>query len=294
MLGLLDLYTELVSSFTNVNTMQIASEGHDEDDEEPSSAVPFEGGANFPRATELRVAVDGNHKLEEALAEKFIQLESTLQSQILQLDEYVQHAPHEPRLKGPYPAQVYHEILKSCQVLLDRLLTMRSVHQQVTVKDEAWRDYLNPSRRERYDMFGTVQMTFYLAASALQIKAPLPQYIPSAAGSRKRLMIKIRTCAFLTDYSSKFLVDTLKFRVLYTRFSGLQCRIARNSFFLILETSLDNLPDSSRIIEFTTEQMTYYAYIIVMRDVIEELDRITARLRLLFGTLGGVAGGIKL
>lgn len=50
-----------------------------------------------------------------------------LQIKLLALQDLLEQTEHEPRLKGPFPVQLYRDILTSLQTILDKLHSMRCV-----------------------------------------------------------------------------------------------------------------------------------------------------------------------
>lgn len=54
-------------------------------------------------------------------------MELHLQLQLIELQRLLSQTQHEPRLKGPFPVQLYRSILTSLQSILDKLHSMRCV-----------------------------------------------------------------------------------------------------------------------------------------------------------------------
>jgi Aromatic acid exporter family member 2 len=50
-----------------------------------------------------------------------------LQIKLIELQSLLTQAQHEPRLKGPFPVELYRRILISLQTILDKLHSMRCV-----------------------------------------------------------------------------------------------------------------------------------------------------------------------
>ncbi|KAI0219200.1 hypothetical protein L0F63_001818 [Massospora cicadina] len=145
--------------------------------------------ADPPRAT--RSLGSGASGCAQSL-HQFLELELGLQLQLLELGELLSHTAHEPRLKGPFPASTYRQVLQSCQVLLDKFVAMRIV----VTKDE-WQarvraDFVVPLNGFRSDLVGNVVLYFYILASALHLKSPLPPYLPPASLARRRLVAALR------------------------------------------------------------------------------------------------------
>jgi hypothetical protein len=58
-----------------------------------------------------------------------------LQIKLIELQSLLAQAQHEPRLKGPFPVELYRRILVSLQTILDKLHSMRCV----TTREEWYR-----------------------------------------------------------------------------------------------------------------------------------------------------------
>ncbi|KDQ07157.1 hypothetical protein BOTBODRAFT_167215 [Botryobasidium botryosum FD-172 SS1] len=124
-----------------------------------------------------------------ASVNEFMAMELHLQLKLIELQGLLSQTIHEPRLKGPFPVQLYRTILTSLQTILDRLHSMRCV----TTREECVRrDFIFPVNKERREMVGNVVLYFSTLASAFRLKAPLPPYLPPAEKSRQHLVAAIR------------------------------------------------------------------------------------------------------
>ncbi|CAG8472731.1 1666_t:CDS:2 [Paraglomus occultum] len=117
-------------------------------------------------------------------AREFLDLELFLQVSLLKLYDLLNETSNEPRLKGPFPQTSYREIITSCQNILDKLLSMR-----IAVTKEEWygairRDFIIPINKQRRELVGNVLLYYYTLAAALQLKTPLPPYLPPAEQAR--------------------------------------------------------------------------------------------------------------
>ncbi|KXN90635.1 hypothetical protein AN958_03875 [Leucoagaricus sp. SymC.cos] len=139
----------------------------------------------------LLIEHDQDIKMKESIHE-FMAMELHLQIKLIELQALLAQTQHEPRLKGPFPVQLYRQILTSLQTILDRLHSMRCV----TTKEEWYtsvrRDFIIPSNKERREMVGNIILSFTLLASAFRLKAPLPPYLPPVERARQRLVDAIR------------------------------------------------------------------------------------------------------
>ncbi|KAG0231757.1 hypothetical protein BGW41_002109 [Actinomortierella wolfii] len=178
----------------------------------------------------------------EHMNKEFMEIELSLQLQLLRLYELLAETPNEPRLKGRFPVSTYRSMLGSCQNILDRFLSMRLVITKDQWVESARRDFIVPVNRERREMVGNVLLYFYTLASALRLKTPLPPYLPPANQARRRLIRKIR-----------------------------QLPVVQNKAVLTAEDDI--------------RYIFYYAYALVMEDVIRELERLGRWSQDLFGVI---------
>ncbi|KAJ7496902.1 Fusaric acid resistance protein-like-domain-containing protein [Mycena latifolia] len=161
------LYTRLVASNLSSPDSRVVNEYH----ESPRATCAFS-------PAHARVS----NSIKEFMA---------MQIKLIELQGLLEQAQHEPRLKGPFPVQLYRGVLISLQTILDKLHSMRCV----TTREE-WQsvrqDFIFPVNKERREMVGNIILSFSTLASAFQLKAPLPPYLPPAEASRQRLVAAIR------------------------------------------------------------------------------------------------------
>ncbi|KAK4058586.1 hypothetical protein OIO90_000030 [Microbotryomycetes sp. JL221] len=124
---------------------------------------------------------------------RFAAMEVYLQRSIIKLQGLLSATAHEPRLKGPFPVQSYRAILNSCQTILDLLTSI-----QHSTTRQAWyksirKDFIQHCQQERRQLVGTVVLYFSLLASTLNLKTPLPAFLPPASEARIRLVDKLKT-----------------------------------------------------------------------------------------------------
>jgi uncharacterized membrane protein YgaE (UPF0421/DUF939 family) len=72
-----------------------------------------------------------NQQLNES-SRDFMAMELHLQIKLIEIQGLLAQAQHEPRLKGPFPVQIYRSMLTNLQMILDKLHSMRCV----TTKEE--------------------------------------------------------------------------------------------------------------------------------------------------------------
>lgn len=163
-------------------------------------------------------------------------IELSIQLNIFDLQVLLQHAPNEPRLKGPFPAKTYVAMIDCCQNILDKFLSLR-----IVILKDVWaihvrRNFLMPASQEFMEMAGNVFLYFYLLASALQLKTPLPPYLPPAEKTRQLLMHKLQQLPLVMEESIQ------------------QHQLAKEK------------RDEC--------YMVYYAYVVLMENIIRELDMV--------------------
>lgn len=124
--------------------------------------------------------------------QEFMAMELHLQIKLIELQNLLAQAQHEPRLKGPFPVELYRGILVSLQTILDKLHSMRCVTTREEWHTGARQDYIIPVNKERREMVGNIILSFSTLASAFRLKAPLPPYLPPVEKARLRLVDAIR------------------------------------------------------------------------------------------------------
>ncbi|KAH9818700.1 Fusaric acid resistance protein-like-domain-containing protein [Melampsora americana] len=131
---------------------------------------------------------------------EFSNMELFLQVKLNRLLELLSATKHEPRLKGAFPTGRYRAMLTSCQQLLDMLHSMWAVTNR-----EAWRTsvrprFVLPAQAERRTMVGNVLLLFGLLSTAIELKSPMPPFLPPAEQARERLLGRVRAISD-TDHS---------------------------------------------------------------------------------------------
>ncbi|KAI9480671.1 MAG: hypothetical protein EXX96DRAFT_521939 [Benjaminiella poitrasii] len=226
------LYKQLVSTYSEVDQTYI-------NDETVGESQPSKG-----LYTEDPYSVTKLNKLRAAALQR---IELSIQVSIFELQTLLVHAPNEPRLKGPFPAKTYEAMLTCCQNILDKLLSLR-----IVILKDVWaihirRNFLMPVSNEFMEMAGNVFLYFYLLASALQLKTPLPPYLPPAEKTRQALMNKLQHIPLAMQNSIQELGLT--------------------------EEKKDEC------------YMVYYAYVVLMENIIRELEQLGKHMKKLFGSL---------
>lgn len=238
-------YKQLVSEYSEDNTLSIA-QTKDEANTNYSSLIKkaiSEGRSSTDNNSNSRL-VTSRQELEalarrnEARSIQFQHVELSLQVSLVELQGLLAYAPNEPRLKGPFPVKTYDAMLTSCQNILDKFLSMRIVILKDVWATQVRRDLMLPASQELMEMAGSVLLYFYLLASALQLKTPLPPYLPPAEKAREMLMLKLQQLPKITADLKK-----------------------------------NNSPNSNDSVKDEC-YMVYYAYVIMMESIIIELDKV--------------------
>ncbi|KAF8143351.1 hypothetical protein K438DRAFT_1876211 [Mycena galopus ATCC 62051] len=166
------LYTRLVASNSYASDSTEVAEEYEGSDSETSALSP-------------------QKKLSNSIKE-FMAMELHLQIKLIELQGLLAQTQHEPRLKGPFPVQLYRGVLTSLQTILDKLHSMRCVTTREEWYTSVRQDFILPVNKERREMVGNIILSFSTLASAFRLKAPLPPYLPPAEASRQRLVAAIR------------------------------------------------------------------------------------------------------
>ncbi|KAI8973011.1 Fusaric acid resistance protein-like-domain-containing protein [Pilobolus umbonatus] len=124
--------------------------------------------------------------------QSFMDLELGLQRSLLELQSLLSQTPNEPRLKGAFPVDTYRDMLLSCQNIVDRFLSMRTIILKDDWYEQVQHDLMLPLSLARREMVGNVILYFYLLASALRLKTPMPPYFPPARKAWQSLLVQLR------------------------------------------------------------------------------------------------------
>ncbi|KAJ7830460.1 Fusaric acid resistance protein-like-domain-containing protein [Mycena olivaceomarginata] len=167
------LYTRLVASNSYSPLSREVAEEHEGPDNETQALSP-------------------EHVRLSSSIKEFMAMELHLQIKLIELQGLLDQTQHEPRLKGPFPVDLYRGILTSLQTILDKLHSMRCVTTREEWYTSVRQEFILPVNKERREMVGNIILSFSTLASAFHLKAPLPPYLPSPEASRQRLVAAIR------------------------------------------------------------------------------------------------------
>ncbi|KND04150.1 uncharacterized protein SPPG_01585 [Spizellomyces punctatus DAOM BR117] len=180
---------------------------HDHDKQQP---------ADSPTAPTAHTATPSHYLLSKHQKERLYvrSLERKLTKSIAYHLELLELTPNEPRLKGPFPYDVYKEMLWCVQNLVDRMGNVRRIvdgeYESAFVDggvgqdgfgEFVRREIIWPVEKYRMDMFAAILLFFHVIAGSLLAKTPLPAFVPAARAARLRLFSKIRTLPALRDPS---------------------------------------------------------------------------------------------
>ncbi|KAG0308215.1 hypothetical protein BGZ98_008638 [Dissophora globulifera] len=96
----------------------------------------------------------------------------------------------EPRLKAEFPGKLYEQIVKCCQNIQDRMVSMRTAAELLS--PEVREIVTGPINAYRREMVGALLLNFSVLSSSLASKCPLPPYLPSARMARLRVLYNVR------------------------------------------------------------------------------------------------------
>ncbi|CAD6565032.1 MAG: hypothetical protein CYPHOPRED_005032 [Cyphobasidiales sp. Tagirdzhanova-0007] len=203
--GLSELLLNAAYFYQCLNEYISRGDGH------PSAETDATADDDSP-TSEFTPLLAGSADIEKA-TKRFIKMEMNLQVSLIKLSVLIDHAKHEPRLKGPFPAQPYESVLQASQRLFDALHAMRAVATRPDFRALIRDELILSANSERREVTGNILLFMSLLASDLSLKAPLPPYLPPAEEARKRLITRIGslpivqqraargTSAFLLYYS---------------------------------------------------------------------------------------------
>lgn len=151
----------------------------------PSSAPTDSSVISFASLDDVRAQ-------RQHTSQVFMDVELGLQRTLLELQELLKQTPNEPRLKGAFPVATYSDILASLQNITDKFASMRTVVLKDAWYEQVQHDFINPVSQERKEMVGNVLLYFYILASAMRLKTPLPPYLPPARKAWESLITRLR------------------------------------------------------------------------------------------------------
>ncbi|KAG0633708.1 Fusaric acid resistance protein-like-domain-containing protein [Tuber brumale] len=114
--------------------------------------------------------------------------EHALQSALLRLSRLTDSAPHEFRLKGPFPERDYKNLIVASQAMLDAFHGMAVMIARDPRANRREAEILAHTRREREDLCARISHLFYVLAGSMKLGFPLPRSLPKTDRARDRLL----------------------------------------------------------------------------------------------------------
>ncbi|RPA99882.1 hypothetical protein L873DRAFT_1682405 [Choiromyces venosus 120613-1] len=114
--------------------------------------------------------------------------EHALQSALLRLGRLTDSAPHEFRLKGPFPEKDYKNLIATSQAMLDAFHGMAVMIARDPCANRREAEILAHTRREREDLCARISHLFYVLAGSMKLGFPLPGSLPKTDRARDRLL----------------------------------------------------------------------------------------------------------
>jgi len=117
--------------------------------------------------------------------------EHALQSALLRLGGLTASAPHEFRLKGPFPEKDYKNLIVASQAMLDAFHGMAVMIAKDPRANRREAEILAHTRREREDLCARISHLFYVLAGSIKLGFPLPGSLPKTDRARDRLLASL-------------------------------------------------------------------------------------------------------
>ncbi|KAL9020644.1 MAG: hypothetical protein Q9185_002092 [Variospora sp. 1 TL-2023] len=147
--------------------------------------------------------VDGQEPSAQDI-ERSEMLEGRLREGFVRIRQLLELTRHEIRLRAPFDPLPYSALIESCERFFEHLVEVRqsSLYFQPSLRasNAIASDGLISYRR---DAVAVVLMNLYILASALRANKPIPQYMPSAAAARKRLMDRMAALEAMSSQESE-------------------------------------------------------------------------------------------
>lgn len=117
--------------------------------------------------------------------------EHALQKALLRLGRLTDSAPHEFRLKGPFPASDYKQLMSANQAILDAFhgMSVMMICDPTAIPETT--AILQHTKREREELCARISHLFYVLASSMKLGFPLPPTLPRMDRARDRLLAKL-------------------------------------------------------------------------------------------------------
>lgn len=120
-----------------------------------------------------------------------IQGENAMQLTMIELNAQLQHAPNELRLKGPFPATEYSQLLRHTQRILDVFQDISVLIAKDPKPSSRELEIIEYTTLERTELCNRIFLNFYLISSAMRLGFPLPNKMPSTEHAIDRMLAKL-------------------------------------------------------------------------------------------------------
>ncbi|CAE6445071.1 unnamed protein product [Rhizoctonia solani] len=197
------------------------------------ATMPADSAFRAPQAALERVEHDLRHR------------EMKLQAQLIEVVPLLMFANSEPQLAKPFRGDVVNKLLKSCRIILDRYREARAAIGTTPFDEYITEEFISVLSPYRRRFTRTIKNSFYLVASSLANKFPLPHDVQG----------------LLADWQADFIHDALV----------LSTRMART------ETGANSVRSG----EFSR----YWYYLLTVSTIGEQLKEMEMACKELFGEL---------
>jgi len=122
-----------------------------------------------------------------------VKIERNIQLLLIRQRVLLSMARKEPRFRGPFEPNKYLSMIRSSQFILDLLRSTRVFvenFKHYTIPDESYL-YYTWDDPDCQDLITNITLSFYLYSAAIQMRKPLPCYLPNHENPNKRLNRKI-------------------------------------------------------------------------------------------------------
>lgn len=128
-----------------------------------------------------------NVKQNEKLLRK---MEAKLDEELTKASTLLKITAIEPRLKGPFPIDIFSELVTVLQSISDRLSGLKVIN--TYIGPGVRHDIGDTLSEHRKDFIGAILLTLYAISYALRSREPMPQFLPSARLAKMRIINGVR------------------------------------------------------------------------------------------------------
>lgn len=117
-------------------------------------------------------------------------LEGRLREGFVRIRQLLELTRHEIRLRAPFDPLPYSALIDACERLFEHLVEVRqsSLYFQPLMNETQGAEAMHALFEVRRDAVAVILLNLYTLACALRSGRPVPRYLPSAAGARRRLL----------------------------------------------------------------------------------------------------------